>query len=94
MLEKKNSYAKFVKEIHWPSASNKKHEELEDLKKQMKHPVRHPRPLYEINKVRASSDDSAGLYSYDSRNNKQTSLSNRESLKDLSTPLEKAQQLQ
>jgi hypothetical protein len=28
MIEKKSSYAKYVKEIHWPEASQRKHEEL------------------------------------------------------------------
>jgi hypothetical protein len=50
MNDKKHSYAKYVKEIHWPEVSQKKQEELEHLKLNLKHPVRKPRNLYEINK--------------------------------------------
>jgi len=32
MHEKKHSYAKYVKEIHWPDVSTKKQEELEMMK--------------------------------------------------------------
>lgn len=47
MKEKKQSYAKYVKEIHWPEVSMIKQEELEVMKQNLKHPVRQPRPLYE-----------------------------------------------
>jgi len=40
--EKTMSYAKYVKEIHWPEASRRKNEELEEMKARLKHPVRHP----------------------------------------------------
>ena len=47
MKDKTQSYAKYVKEIHWPEVSNKKQEELEHIKASLKHPVRQPRSLYE-----------------------------------------------
>ena len=51
MKEKKKSYAKYVKEIHWPDISVKKHEELEFLKQNIKHHSRQPRPLYKNSSI-------------------------------------------
>jgi hypothetical protein len=51
MKDKKLSYAKYVKEIHWPEISSKKQDELEILKAHIKHPVRETRKLYESNSV-------------------------------------------
>ena len=53
------NYAKFVKEMHWPEASIKKRIELEELKSQMKHPIKSPRmPNTTSNKFIRSSVES------------------------------------
>ena len=40
LIEKKDSYAKYVREMHVPVKSRKKEEELEELVKRLKHPVK------------------------------------------------------
>ncbi len=40
MQDKKNNYAKYVREVHLPIVSLKKQQELKHLKDKLKHPVR------------------------------------------------------
>jgi hypothetical protein len=41
LIEKKESYAKYVREMHLPPKSVNKEKELQDLIHSLKHPVRH-----------------------------------------------------
>jgi len=40
LIEKKDSYARYVREMHQPAISKKKEEELRFLKEAIRHPVR------------------------------------------------------
>lgn len=40
LKDKKNNYAQYVKEVHVPSVSFKKQQEMKNLKDRLKHPVR------------------------------------------------------
>lgn len=40
LAEKKNNYAQYVREMHVPSVSFKKQQEMKNLKDRLKHPVR------------------------------------------------------
>ena len=40
MIEKKNSYARYVSDVHKPTPSLFKSKELENLRDRLKHPVR------------------------------------------------------
>ena len=40
--EKKQSYGKYIKEMHYPEVSHKKQKELNDLKLKLKHKARSP----------------------------------------------------
>ena len=42
LIEKKVSYAKYVKEMHLPHRSKKKEKELKELIESLKHPVKNP----------------------------------------------------
>lgn len=41
LIDKKDNYAKYVKEMHLPHKSKKKEKELQELREALHHPVRH-----------------------------------------------------
>ncbi len=40
LAEKKQNYAQYVREVHLPSVSLRKQQEMKDLKERLRHPVR------------------------------------------------------
>lgn len=42
LIDKKDSYARYVREMHIPNKSKKKEKELQELISTLKHPVRNP----------------------------------------------------